>query len=298
MRIALTGSEGWIGSRLKIELEKNGHEVFGADILDPNNPMDLLEEDVFRNWVEEIKPDLCYHLAAAVGRLACEKDIVNTARNNAELTTIIAKVCGELGIRLAYVSTSEIYGDHAEHECDEYDELKIPSNFYGLSKRWGEEAAEMYAPDKLVIARPNMPYGPGVPPGWGRRALDNMLWLANHRLPIIVHEGAERSWCWIDDVVVGLRMIIEQPESGTFNIGRDDDRRSMLEIAEMACNITGASKDIIQQVPAPKLQTAVKRLSSKRLQQLGWNPTVELEEGFPKVYEWVRKFDIDSVEKP
>jgi nucleoside-diphosphate-sugar epimerase len=83
-----------------------------------------------------------------------------------------------------------------------------------------------------------------------------------------------------------------------FNIGRDDDPRSMLEIAERACELAGASKELIQIVPAPAMQTIVKRLSTARIRQLGWTPTIELEEGIEYVFEWVKHFDVNSVEHP
>jgi nucleoside-diphosphate-sugar epimerase len=297
MKIAITGVNGFVGSWLKKELEAHGHTVFGTDI-NGENPMNLLDEDCFKNWISKIKPDVCYHLAAQVGRLFGEKDIVHTVRHNAEMTTIVAKWCGDMNIRLAYVSTSEVYGDQGEKDCDEYDELKLPHNLYGVTKYWGEQAAQLFAPTNLVIARLSMPYGPGVPPGKGRRAMDTMLWQAHHGMPITVHEGAERSWCWIGDTVSALRMIIEQPSAGVFNIGRDDDPRPMLEIAERACDLAGASKELIQVIPAPGMQTVVKRLSTERIRQLGWKPTVELEEGIKVVFEWVKKFDINSVEHP
>lgn len=297
MRIAITGSRGFVAGRLIDELENNGHEVFGIDLLDGESN-NLLSEGVFKNWLESVSPDLCYHLAAQVGRVFGEQDVSHTVRENAELTTIVAKWCGELGIRLAYVSTSEVYGDQGDADCDEYGKLILPHNLYGLSKRWGEEAAQLFAPNNLVIARLSMPYGPGVPPGKGRRAMDTMLWQAHHGIPLTVHAGAERSWCWVGDTVRGLRMIIEQPDSGIWNIGRDDDTRSMMEIARKACEIAGASYDLIQEVPAPAMQTVVKRLSTDRIRQLGWTPQVELDEGMKMVYEWVKKFDIDSVEMP
>jgi nucleoside-diphosphate-sugar epimerase len=93
-------------------------------------------------------------------------------------------------------------------------------------------------------------------------------------------------------------MIIENPYSGVYNIGRDDDPRSMLEIAQRACQLSNVSEDLIQLVPAPAMQTVIKRLSTDRIRSLGWEPTVELEEGIKIVYEWIKKFDINSVEHP
>lgn len=297
MRIAITGVNGFIGLNLKKELEDHGHTVFGIDI-NGDNPQNLLDENIFKSWIDEVKPDLVYHLAAQVGRLFGEQDVVHTVRHNAEMTTIVAKWCGELNIRLAYVSTSEIYGDQGENDCDEYGELKLPHNLYGVTKYWGEQAAQLFSPNNLVIARLSMPYGPGVPPGKGRRAMDTMLWQAFHGMPITVHAGAERSWCWVGDTVKALRMIIEHPEAGIYNVGRDDDPRTMLEIAERACDLAGASKDLIQVIPAPGMQTIVKRLTTERIRQLGWVPSVELEEGIKEVFEWIKRFDINSVEHP
>lgn len=297
MRVAITGSDGFVGSWLAKELVNNGYEVFGADI-SGDEPKNLLDESVFKNWIDNVQPDLCYHLAAQVGRIFGEQDVSHTVRQNAEMTTIISKWCGDLGIRLAYVSSSEAYGDQGDDECDEYGKLVLPHNLYGLSKRWGEEAAQLFAPDNLVIARLSMPYGPGVPPGRGRRAMDTMLWQAHHRLPITVHRGAERSWCWVGDTVRALRMIVEQPNAGIWNIGRDDDPRTMMEIAERSCEIAGSPKDIIHEIDAPKNQTVVKRLSTKRIRELGWEPTVEIDEGMRMVYDFVKNFDVDSVMHP
>lgn len=277
-------------------MESHGYEVHGTDInFDGKN---LLEANAFREWIDQVNPDICYHLAAQVGRLFGEQDVVHTVRHNAEMTTIVARHCGEKNIRLAYVSTSEVYGDQGEEACDEYGKLLLPHNLYGLTKRWGEEAAQLFAPTNLVIARLSMPYGPGVPPGRGRRAMDTMLWQAHHNLPLTVHIGAERSWCWIGDTVRALRLIIEQPEAGIYNIGRDDDPRTMLEIAQKACDMAGASRELITMIPAPPMQTVVKRLSTERIRQLGWAPTIDIEEGMSRVFDWVRKFDIDSVEHP
>jgi len=72
----------------------------------------------------------------------------------------------------------------------------------------------------------------------------------------------------------------------------------MLEIAQRACDLANAPRTLIQEIPAPGMQTVVKRLSTDRIRKLGWTPTVELEEGMKLVFEWVKHFDINSVEHP
>ena len=196
---------------------------------------------------------------------------------------------------MVHTSTSEVYGEHGDKLIDENAPLiGQPTGIYAISKRWSEDAAREYAPNNLVIIRPSMPYGPGCPPGKGRRAMDNMLWQAYHRKPIIVHRGSLRSWCWIDDLCKGYEMIINSGETGAFNIGRDDDERSMLWVAQESCRLAGADESLIEEVEPPAKKTMVKRLSTQRLQSLGWKPTVEIEEGMLKVFEWVKQFPYEK----
>jgi nucleoside-diphosphate-sugar epimerase len=294
MKILITGAAGFIGSHLVDELHLHGHDVHGIDhrpapLIDPG---DLLTPGVFADCLDRHQPDLVVHLAAQVGRLFGEDDIRHTVRSNTEMTAVVAAECGRRGIRLAYASTSEVYGDRGDRVCRETDPLNVlPHNAYGLTKRQGEEFCQLYTEDPILF-RFSMPYGPGVPPGRGRRALDTMLWQAHHRLPITVHRGAERSWCWIGDTVNGIVRVLESGEGGAWNVGRDDRPFTMLSLAHLACELAGAdARNLIEVVDPPARQTVVKRLSTEKLRDLGWEPAVELAEGIVRVHEWVRHFD-------
>lgn len=296
MRILCTGHRGFVGQHLVTELRDAGHDVFGHD----HDEGDLSELGVFEGAVERHQPDQVVHLAAQVGRLFGEQDIEYTIRQNVLMTGLVAHACGERGIPLLYASTSEVYGDCGHIVCREEGPLtpwqptRLPHNAYGLTKRQGEEFCRLYAPEGLRIVRLSMPYGPGAPPGRGRRAMDNFLWWAHHGMPITVHQGAERSWCWVGDTVRGIRMVLEDGDDEVYNVGRDDRRVSMLRLAEMACDLAGAPHSLIKMVSAPARQTVVKRLSTERLRSLGWVPTVELEDGMRVVLDWVRHYDADG----
>jgi nucleoside-diphosphate-sugar epimerase len=297
VRILVLGNAGFIGRHLTRELEEAGHHVIGID-REPFNRDHQFQKDLLSKsyTLYGAGADRCIHLAAHVGRLFGEVDPEETIRGNAALTTIVAKRCAAVGIPLTYVSTSEIYGDHGQVLLDEYHgPFGLPHNLYGLTKRWGEEISQLYAPDGLQIIRPTMPYGPGTSPGWGRRAIDNMLWQAHHGMRIEVHNGAHRSWCWIGDLVRGIRLVLEHGEEGTWNVGRDDDDTSMIAVACLACAIAGVSgAGLIDVVDVPEMQTAVKRLSCERLRVLGWEPEVGLVEGMEMLYDWVKRFDEDG----
>lgn len=298
MNILVTGAAGFIGTHLWDELEQDGHRVipadrrFGGDLRDPANVRDLF------TWAADHDVDQVVHLAAKVGRLFGEDDLTATVADNVTMTALIARACGDHGIPLAYASTSEVYGDLGEQLAREDGPMQLPHNAYGLSKRQGEEFCRLYAPDQLLLLRFSMPYGPGHPPGRGRAALTNFLHQALHGDPIPVHVGAERAWCWIGDTVRAVRMLLEQGETGAWNIGRDDNPVSMRRVAELACDLVGAPHDLISDVPAPGRQTVVKRLSTRKLRAIGWEPQIELEDGMARVLEYVRTFDRHGQPRP
>lgn len=303
MKILITGACGFIGTHLSNELKsyRSGEifEVIGVD----KKEGDLLDPYTISDLLDKHHPDVVVHLAAKVGRAFGEDDLSVTVMDNAAMTAIVAKACGDRGIQLVYASTSEVYGDMGEKIARESGNCELPHNLYGLSKRWGEEAARLYAPEGLVTLRLSMPYGPGLPAGRGRAALVNFLWNALNGETLTVHKGSERSWCWVGDTAKAIRMIIQEEnarykagtfpygtnlEQGVWNVGRDDLAVPMRVVAEMACAMTGASMDLIEMVEPPGMQTIVKRLSTDKLRRLGWLPEVELGEGMDRTLAWIK----------
>lgn len=294
-RVLITGDAGFIGRHLSAELTAAGYEVFGVDWshdgVHHDSTLDLRKLGIFQKAMIATEPEVVVHLAAQVGRLFGEADLIHTLSSNAQMTTLVAHACGEAGVQLVYASTSEIYGDQGMEMCHEDGPKRLPHNLYGLSKRFGEEVAQLYAPKDLVTLRFSMPYGPGVVPGRGRAALPNILWQAATGQSIPIHVGAERSWCFIADTVGAVRTILDAGATGAYNVGRDDDSRLLRDLAVRACKMTGASTDLIIDIEPPQAQTVVKRLATEKIRALGWRPEVEIEEGMRTVLDWVRHFD-------
>lgn len=286
MKALVLGGNGFLGRHISAAMRDEGWLVSQVD----REHGDLRVPGEAAYWIKNQRPDVVVHLAAKVGRQFGENDPMETVIDNAGMTALVAQACGRAGVPLVYASTSEVYGDNGEVVCNEAaGPYRLPHNLYGLSKRWGEEVCELYAPAQLRILRFSMPYGPGLPYGKGRAAIVNMLWQAETRQPIPVHEGAERCWCWVGDTARGVVSAVRDGEPGVYNVGRDDNPTSMLEVARIACSLTGASESLIEMVSAPANQTVVKRLSTSRLRRLGWEPQVELQEGMRMTLSWVRQ---------
>lgn len=298
MRVLITGDAGFLGTALKAELCSVGHETIGYDI-ESSRYQDVLDIDSLSSTIRGHKPSVVVHLAAEVGKLNCENNPSRATEVNVVGTMNVAKACAEHGARLVYCSTSEVYGDHGSHEVTEASETigdgYAASGMYAITKHVGETVALTYAPGGLQIIRPTMPYGPGVPPGPGRRALDNLIWQALTGQPMIVHRGAARSWCWIGDLARAIRLVIESEIDGVFNVGRDDD---MVEMHDLAIRIRDliqeggyvGSTPVVREIDTPNRQTAVKNISCAKLRGLGWSPTVSLDQGLPRMVEWIRSW--------
>jgi len=289
MKVLVTGASGFIGKYLTKELCNAKYDVIGIDRFLGDG--DLVSPDVAFGVIEKHRPDIVVHLAAKAGRLFGEENPTVTVSSNTIATIYVARACAKFNSRLVYVSTSEVFGDCGQHFVGEKEEGVLPHNLYGLSKKWGEEAACLYANKGLQILRLSMPYGPGLPAGRGRAAIITFLWNAHNRKPITVHRGGRRCLCWIGDLITGMRMVVENGGTGIWSIGRQDNEASMLDVARLACSIAEAPLDLIKEIEPPSNQTIVKRLNVDRLIALSWKPQVNLYEGMRWTYESIKLYD-------
>lgn len=307
MKFAITGSSGYIGGWLVRTLESRGHEVFTQDV----NPgamstFDLRDHQLRKLWLSEVRPDVVVHLAALYGRIWGEKDLTKSAEINAGLTADVARDTAAVGARLMYMSSSEIYGDAClrPEGASEVSELK-PLNMYGLTKKWGEEAAKLYAPDGLMITRLNMPYGPAAvlpkpdttPEFSGRagilgyNAMHTMLWQASHHMPITVHTGCTRTFTFVGDTCRGLAMVAESGKSGTWNVHSNANKVCMEEIAERSvAMVPGCRSEVTVEQPNSQI-TRLKNLSNDLILSLGWKPQVSLEDGMSRTLDYMQNYD-------
>jgi len=223
--------------------------------------------------MHDFRPDLVVHLAARVGAAVCESDPADAIRSNVTATAHVARAAHEHGARLAYASTVSVSAPQA--------------SLYARTKQWGEQVAELYAPEGLQILRLAHPYGPGVEPGRGRGALPTLLWQAEQREPITVYRGDARSWCWAGDVASAIRLVLEAWGPGTVDIGRSDEPVAMKELAQRACELTGAPQELIEEVDPPAGFVAV-GADDERLRELGWVPEVDLDAGMRRLLAWLR----------
>jgi nucleoside-diphosphate-sugar epimerase len=281
VRVLITGASGFIGGHLDRELRDAGHLVAGVELAGGGD---------LRRAIHDHRAEVVVHLECGSSGLLGEENVLETVLDTAGVTAEVAQECGNAGARFVVASTDQIYGDVGGDISTEEGPFGEPSTTYAIAKLMGESLGYLYAPVGLTVLRIASAYGPGNLPGRDAPAIMNLLRAAEHGEPMLVHEGAERSWCWVGDTVRGIRIAIERG-NGVYNIGRDDDRTSMQEVAEIICSITGADKSLIETVEKPARQTLVRRLSVKKLRMLGWEPQVSLYEGLEMTRRWLAHLD-------
>ena len=253
MRILVTGGRGFLGGHVCEALAAAGHDAIPLGRSDG----DLAEPGVIERLLDEQRPEVVVHLAAVMPgdeRLA----------QNAPITERVARACAERGIRLLHGSTTAVYADETP---------------YAESKRASERAA-----GDATLLRFAFPYGPGQ----RRGAIPTMFRQALDREPIVVYGGWERSFCFAADAARAVVVLLDANSTGVHDVGRDDDPRTLLEIAQLACRLADAPAELIEVVdppvgPAPTLD----RLNLDGLHELGWRPEVELEDGMRRTLEWL-----------
>jgi GDP-L-fucose synthase len=99
---------------------------------------------------------------------------------------------------------------------------------------------------------------------------------AGERIPVF--RGEARSFCWIGDVVRAIRLVLDSNGEGAFNIGADGEPVALVDVARLACELTGAPRTLIEEVEPPPGRVMT-RIATERIRALGWRPEVALDEG-------------------
>ena len=256
MRVLVTGASGFVGRALVEEL-RHGGRAYDVHPLERSDG-DLAAEGIAEEAIAETEPHVVVHSAARIGIARCEDEPLLALRSNVLATTFVARAAARHRARLINLSTADVYE---------------PANLYALTKRWGEQVAQEYAPEGLVILRLANPYGPG-----STGALPTMLRQAASGEPIPAFRGESRAWLWIGDATRAIRLVLESGEEGVFDVGSDTAPVQLTETARLACELAGASPELVQELDPPPGRVTP-RITIERMRALGWRPEVGLEDG-------------------
>lgn len=246
MCIVITGSSGFIGSALTIELLKQGHKVIGVDnhnnYYDPSlkqrrlnrylnnsnfthNQIDISDEKSLKLIFDKFKPKKVVNLAAQAGvRYSIEAPNEYIKSNVVGFMNIL-ECCKIHQIEhLIYASTSSVYGANTKMPFSEHDSTNHPLSIYSSSKKSNELMAHSYS--HLF----NLPttglrfftvYGP-----WGRPDMALFKFTKNildeKSIDVYNYGNHTRDFTYIDDIVQGIIKVMDRPPSGSLEWNSDD----------------------------------------------------------------------------
>jgi UDP-glucuronate decarboxylase len=307
-RILITGGAGFIGSHLSERLLKEGNDVICLDNFftgtkdNVSHLMDspyfeLLRHDVtFPLYVEV---DEIYNLACPASPIHYQHDPVQTTKTSVHGAINMLGLAKRTRAKIFQASTSEVYGDPQIHpQTEDYWGHVNPIGFrscYDEGKRCAETLFFDYRRQhnlKIKVARIFNTYGPRMHPNDGR-VVSNFIVQALKGEDITIYgDGSQtRSFCYIDDLVEAFIRLMKTRDdfTGPVNTGNPGEF-SIKELAEKVVDMTGTkSKIIYKPLPFddPKQRQPDITLAK---QELGWEPTIQLEEGLIKTIAYFDDF--------
>ncbi|MBF9130875.1 NAD-dependent epimerase/dehydratase family protein [Plantactinospora sp. S1510] len=323
MRVLVLGGAGFIGRHLADRLVADGHRVTIVDDFSRGRDdrhlaalrrhpavqvrsADLTSPDSWavlpRGW------DQIYLLAAVVGVRNVEADPARVVRVNT-LTALHLLDWIAPGERVFFSSTSEVYAGGvdagivpvptSEDVPVMVTDVTSPRFAYAISKLLGEAAFVHGARAKgcpAVIGRFHNVYGPRmgtdhVVPELAMRALGGedpfRVWGFDQY----------RAFCYVDDAVEAMLRLMDCPDAAgrIVHIGNDTAHTSIGELAALVLRIAGVSP-VVQPLPAPRGSVNRRCPDLGLLRRLtGFEPTVSLEEGVRRTFDWYREWQAPSV---
>jgi UDP-glucose 4-epimerase len=299
VKALVTGGAGFIGSNLVDALIARGDSVDIVDNLSSGkrenvnqqarlHVLDIREplEDLFA----ELRPDVCFHLAAQADvRVSVERPDYD-AEVNVIGTVHVLEAARSTGARVVFSSTGgAIYGE-CEEPADEASERR-PLAPYGTAKLSGEEYLLTY--QRLhgmatVALRFGNVFGPRQDPHGEAGVVAIFLGRLRDGEPCLIFgDGTqERDYVFVGDVVSAL-MAAAEVEGGIFNVGTGR-ASSVLELYDLCRKVAGSELEArLAPARTGELQRSVLDIS-KAADELGWRPETSLEEGLRQTWNWIR----------
>ena len=253
----------------------------------------VIKHDITRSLPRLSQVDLIIHLATRANPADYEQSSIETLLANSRGNETLLRLAAASRARYVYFSSSEVYGNHAPPpECGLAEDagshlvLGRARSPYAIGKAFGEEIVRAIGDrgslDYLIV-RPFNVYGFAMDEGspYGR-VITNFLRWARMRQPLRVNgDGTqERSFCWIDDFVDCIQLLVNRPfpPDRTVNVGNPETIR-IVDLALLVNELAGSHAGIefaSRYQYEPDYRTPnIDRVTA----WTGWRPKVGLREG-------------------
>jgi UDP-glucuronate decarboxylase len=305
-RILITGGAGFLGSHLCDSLLEKGADVVCTDNFFSGNKenirhllarpyFELIRHDIIHPLFVEV--DKIYHLACPASPIHYQYNAIKTVKTNVIGTINMLGLAKRTKARILLASSSEVYGDADVHpQTESYWGNVNPVGIrscYDEGKRVAETLMmDYYRQNKvdIKIIRIFNTYGPRMAIDDGR-VISNFIVqaLRGEDLTVYGDGNQSRSFCFVSDLIQAMIKMMETEDLiGPVNLGNPKEF-TILEVAEKTIKLANSSSKIVHKpLPAddPKRRSPDISLAKEKL---GWEPTIDLEDGLLKTIDYFKE---------
>jgi dTDP-glucose 4,6-dehydratase len=309
--ILITGAAGFLGSHLCDFFIFKKYRVIGIDNLltgemsnikhlKNNLLFNFLKIDINTDFEINEKIDYILHFASPASPIDYLKMPIETLRTGSIGTENVLKIALKNKSTILIASTSEVYGDPLEHPQKEeyYGNVNPigPRSVYDEAKRFQEALTTAYYSFyglDIKIARIFNTYGPRMKINDGR-ALPTFIRQVLNKEPLTIFGNGQqtRSFCYVDDLVLGIYKLLKSNYNKPINLGNPEEI-TILDFAKEIIALNGFdSKIIYHNLP---LNDPLKRKPdiSRAKKILKWNPKVSRKDGLEKTFSYFKSLTND-----
>jgi UDP-glucuronate decarboxylase len=238
-----------------------------------------------------VEVDEIYNLACPASPIHYQYDPAQTTKTSVHGAINMLGLAKRTGAKILQASTSEVYGDPEVHpQTEDYLGNVNPIGLRGCYDE-GKRCAETLFFDyhrqhgvNIRAARILNTYGPRMHPDDGR-VVSNFIVQALEGTPVTIYgDGSQtRSFCYVSDLIDGLVALMQAGDdvTGPINLGNPREM-TIRELAEQVIKLTGSKSALVEKsLPGDDPTQRCPDISRAKT-QLGWAPTVALEDGLEK----------------
>ena len=301
------GGAGFLGSHLVDSLISDGNKVVVLDDFSSGTMKNLEQvqdhplfsiqkHDICHRIKVDDEVDMVFNFASPASPPRYLENPIHTLQTGSFGTNNAILFALEKNARLVQASTSEVYGDPLEHPQTEtywgnVNPIGIRS-CYDEAKRYGEALCMAYKRSEdldVSIVRIFNTYGPRLGATDGR-VVSNLIVQALAGSPLTIYgDGFQtRSFCFVSDLIDGIRRLASSDACGPINIGNPVEF-TVLELAQMVKQITATSSTIeYLDLPADDPMQRCPEIALAR-SVLNWEPRIGLEDGLRQTIQWFKE---------
>ena len=306
MKVLVTGGAGFIGSHLMRYLRQRGDEAIALDNLSVGRRenleegMELIEMDVRDERLAGViatgQYDAVVHLAGqTLVSQSLEEPAFDADSNIIGMIRVLEAVRQSGVRRVVFSSTAAVYGDVPERDLPIKEaHVLSPMSFYGLSKVTAERYLELYHEcfglDYVALRFANV-YGERQGDGGEGGVISIFARSVAEGNEITIFGDGEqtRDFIYAGDVAEGVAAALTTPQTNVVYNLSTQTQTSLRELVDVLSDVAGR-RVIPKYGPERPGDIYKSSLSNTRARRgLGWKPTVSLEEGLRRTYEYFLK---------